>query len=172
MKWPVWTTSLINWTELTSLTFTFTFTNISHCSHLVRTMRQPSSAPPRTPPFWLQRVGPRKFSNPQILFATVLFILSMLAWNIIILSDMSSADKPEQHPTGSVGDFRPLVAVMTPVASDSYPAPWNSTSLPLFTKMLPSLIENLNCEFRYVVMIGYRKGDAYYDSPEVINSTK
>lgn len=78
--------------------------------------------------------------------------------------------REKENPIGlNLNEIRPLIAILTPVSSHSYPAPWNTSSLPLFTKMLPSLIENLNCEFRYVVIIGYKKGDAYYDSPEVIH---
>ena len=37
----------------------------------------------------------------------------------------------------------------------------------LFTLLLPSLTRSLDCGFRYEYVLGYDKGDAFYDSEEV-----
>ena len=60
----------------------------------------------------------------------------------------------------------PLVAILSGSTSRSETKPSNST-LSLFTIMLPSLMRSLDCGFRYLVVIGYDKGDKFYDSAKV-----
>jgi hypothetical protein len=43
----------------------------------------------------------------------------------------------------------------------------STKNLSLFMYLLPSLIRTLDCGFRYEYVMGYDKGDPYYDSKEV-----
>jgi hypothetical protein len=60
----------------------------------------------------------------------------------------------------------PLIAILSGSTSRKEPNPSNKT-LSVFTIMLPSLLRSLDCGFRYVVVIGYDKGDKFYDSDKV-----
>jgi hypothetical protein len=61
---------------------------------------------------------------------------------------------------------QPLIAILSGSTSRSENNPSNST-LSVFTIMLPSLMRSLDCGFRYVVVIGFDKGDPFYDSKKV-----
>ena len=65
--------------------------------------------------------------------------------------------------------LHPLVAILSGSTTRSETNPSNST-LSIFTIMLPSLIRSLDCGFRYLVVIGYDKGDTFYDSTKVFAS--
>ena len=43
----------------------------------------------------------------------------------------------------------------------------STTNLSLFMYLLPSLVRTLDCGFRYEYVLGYDKGDPFYDSKEV-----
>ena len=60
----------------------------------------------------------------------------------------------------------PLIAILTGSTSRSENNPSNTT-LSIFTIMLPSLMRSLDCGFGYVVVVGYDKGDKFYDSAKV-----
>jgi hypothetical protein len=60
----------------------------------------------------------------------------------------------------------PLLAVMAASVSRSVASP-SVRSLALFRYLLPSLPSSLDCGFRYVFMLGYDEGDAFYDTPRV-----
>jgi hypothetical protein len=64
---------------------------------------------------------------------------------------------------------QPLVAVLAGSTSRKEEHPSNAT-LSAFTVMLPSLMRSLDCGFRYVVVLGYDKGDSFYDSEKVRKS--
>lgn len=61
---------------------------------------------------------------------------------------------------------QPLVAVLAGSTSRKEKNPSNAT-LSVFTIMLPSLMRSLDCGFQYLVVIGYDKGDLFYDSEKV-----
>lgn len=46
----------------------------------------------------------------------------------------------------------------------------STKNLSLFMYLLPSLIRTLDCGFRYEYVLGYDKGDPFYDSKEVSES--
>ena len=66
----------------------------------------------------------------------------------------------------SSGQTYPLIAIMA--ASTSKGATFARTSpfqsISLFTTLLPSLLCSLDCHFRYVFVLGYDEGDAFFDS--------
>lgn len=57
----------------------------------------------------------------------------------------------------------PLIAVMAATTTRKVAHPSTET-LSLFTLLLPSLVRSLDCGFRYVYVLGYDKGDPFYDS--------
>lgn len=60
----------------------------------------------------------------------------------------------------------PLIAVMAATTTRKIPSP-STSNLALFTLLLPSLIRTLDCGFRYEYVLGYDKGDPFYDSEKV-----
>ena len=63
-------------------------------------------------------------------------------------------------------DHLPLIAIMAATTTRNVHKP-STKSLSLFTYLLPSLIRTLDCGFRYEYVLGYDKGDLFYDSEEV-----
>lgn len=69
--------------------------------------------------------------------------------------------------TSSASSQQPLlIAIMAASTTRKIidPSPDN---IALFTYMLPSLIRTIDCGFRYMYVLGYDKGDPFYDSDEV-----
>lgn len=60
----------------------------------------------------------------------------------------------------------PLIAVMAATTTRKVSKP-STKNLSLFMYLLPSLIRTLDCGFRYEYVLGYDKGDPFYDSAEV-----
>lgn len=60
----------------------------------------------------------------------------------------------------------PLIAIMVASATRSVVAP-SVKSLALFHYLLPSLPTTLDCGFRYVLLLGYDEGDAFFDTAQV-----
>lgn len=60
----------------------------------------------------------------------------------------------------------PLIAVMAATTTRKINKP-STKNLSLFMYLLPSLIRTLDCGFRYEYVLGYDKGDPFYDSAEV-----
>lgn len=63
-------------------------------------------------------------------------------------------------------DDLPLIAVMAATTTRKIDKP-STKNLSLFMYLLPSLIRTLDCGFRYEYVMGYDKGDPFYDSKEV-----
>lgn len=61
-------------------------------------------------------------------------------------------------------DSQELIAII--VASTSRSIPFNPKllDLPLFKYMLPSLLRTIDCHYQYLIVIGYDKGDPFFDS--------
>jgi hypothetical protein len=95
---------------------------------------------------------------------TLVLVLVLLALNILIISDMSPANLRTEQTT-EFRETRPMVALLTPISAQN--SHWNVSHSALATIMLPSLTKNLNCEYRYVVVVGYKRGDVYYDTSPV-----
>lgn len=60
----------------------------------------------------------------------------------------------------------PLIAIMAATTTRKIKKP-STKNLSLFTYLLPSLVRTLDCGFRYEYVLGYDKGDPFYDSKEV-----
>jgi len=59
-------------------------------------------------------------------------------------------------------DSLPLIAIMAATTTRKVHQP-STQNLALFTMLLPSLIRSIDCGFRYVYVLGYDKGDPFYD---------
>jgi hypothetical protein len=59
-------------------------------------------------------------------------------------------------------DSVPLIAIMAATTTRKVHQP-STQNLALFTMLLPSLIRSIDCGFRYVYVLGYDKGDPFYD---------
>ena len=64
------------------------------------------------------------------------------------------------------GDF-PLIAIMAATTTRKIVEPSTST-IALFTILLPSLVRSLDCGYRYLYVLGYDAGDKFYDTKKVI----
>ena len=63
-------------------------------------------------------------------------------------------------------DNLPLIAIMAATTTRKIDKP-STKNLSLFMYLLPSLVRTLDCGFRYEYVMGYDKGDPFYDSKEV-----
>jgi hypothetical protein len=63
-------------------------------------------------------------------------------------------------------DELPLIAIMAATTTRKINNP-STKSLSLFTYLLPSLVRTLDCGYRYEYVMGYDKGDPFYDSEKV-----
>ncbi len=63
-------------------------------------------------------------------------------------------------------DELPLIAVMAATTTRKIKSP-STKNLSLITYLLPSLIRTIDCGFRYEYVLGYDKGDPFYDSADV-----
>jgi hypothetical protein len=59
-------------------------------------------------------------------------------------------------------DSLPLIAIMAATTTRKVHQP-STQNLALFTMLLPSLVRSIDCGFRYVYVLGYDKGDPFYD---------
>ena len=60
----------------------------------------------------------------------------------------------------------PLIAILVAVTTHRVVNP-SLRDLDIFTLSMPSLISSLDCGFRYRLMLGYEKGDQFFDSDKV-----
>ena len=56
------------------------------------------------------------------------------------------------------------IAIIVSTTSKSAASNPELKDLPLFEYMLPSLLRTIDCRHRYLIVIGYDKGDPYFDS--------
>ena len=101
-------------------------------------------------------------SNARTALLLLVFVV-ILVLNLLIISDMNPHDSALNKSSR-----KPLIALLIPASSDVYPAPWNTTTLPIYTKMFPSLINNLDCGYRYMAVVGYKRDDSYFDTMKVL----
>lgn len=73
---------------------------------------------------------------------------------------ISTCDAPKK------GTKLPLIAIMAGTTSRKMKDP-NIKMMSLFTYLLPSLIRSLDCGFDYLFVLGYDKGDKFYDNEKV-----
>jgi hypothetical protein len=69
---------------------------------------------------------------------------------------------------GSVDSSKnlPLISIMAATTTRKIHQP-STKNLALFMYMLPSLMRTLDCGFRYEYVLGYDKGDPFYDTEKV-----
>ena len=60
----------------------------------------------------------------------------------------------------------PLIAILAATTTRRVIEP-HTDKIALFTLLLPSLIRSIDCGFRYVYVMGFDRGDPFYDSDEV-----
>ena len=63
----------------------------------------------------------------------------------------------------------PLIAILAGTTSRKMKNP-NINMMSLFTYLFPSLIRSLDCGFNYMFVLGYDKGDKFYDNDKVCRS--
>ena len=63
----------------------------------------------------------------------------------------------------------PLISVMAATTTRRVKDPGTS-NLALFMYLLPSLVRSMDCGYRYEYVLGFDKGDPFYDSVEVISA--
>ena len=83
--------------------------------------------------------------------------------------DASSIGKDGGNGANKLGpdpEQLPLIAVMAATTTRKIKNP-STSKLALFTYLLPSLIRTVDCGFRYEYVLGYDKGDPFYDSMQV-----
>jgi hypothetical protein len=66
----------------------------------------------------------------------------------------------------NLSDSLPLIAIMAATTTRKVHAP-STQNMALFTYLLPSVVRTLDCGYRYEYVLGYDKGDPFYDSEEV-----
>ncbi len=76
----------------------------------------------------------------------------------------SASINPETYP--NMSPTLPLISIMAATTTRKIDNPSTAT-LSLFNYLLPSLIRTLDCGYRYEYVLGYDKGDPFYDSEEV-----
>ena len=64
-----------------------------------------------------------------------------------------------------------LIAIMAATSSRGVASP-STQSFSIFTMFLPSLVRTVDCGFRYMCVLGYDVGDAYFDSEAGLNETR
>jgi hypothetical protein len=65
----------------------------------------------------------------------------------------------------------PLISVMAATTTRRIKSP-STSNLALFMYLLPSLIRSLDCGFRYQYVLGFDKGDPFYDTDEGMASVR
>ena len=78
-------------------------------------------------------------------------------------------DKDSKDANPNLSDSLPLISVMAATTTRKVHNP-STKNLALFTLLLPSLIRSLDCGFRFEYVLGYDKGDPFYDNDEVVCS--
>lgn len=63
---------------------------------------------------------------------------------------------------------QPLIAILAGTTSRKMKDP-NINMMSLFTYLFPSLIRSLDCGFNYMFVLGYDKGDKFYDNEKVLH---
>ncbi len=79
----------------------------------------------------------------------------------------NSEKKKKKKKKAAKGNSKlPLIAIMAATTSRKMTNP-STKMMSLFNYLLPSLIRSLDCGFRYMFVMGYDKGDKFYDNDEV-----
>eukprot|EP01038_Epipyxis_sp_PR26KG_P013356 gene13356-17915_t len=78
---------------------------------------------------------------------------------------------PKQQFQTNNNNSLPLIAIMAATTTRKVNNP-STKNLALFTILLPSVIRTLDCGFRYSYVLGYDKGDPFYDTKEGMDSVK
>jgi len=87
--------------------------------------------------------------------------------HIVYSSDFTTDKKKTKTPLHSNQiPSLPLIAIMAATTTRKVSKP-STKNLSLFMYLLPSMIRTLDCGFRYEYVLGYDKGDPFYDSAEV-----
>ena len=80
-----------------------------------------------------------------------------------ILSTVEVKDEDVLH---NLASDLPLVSVMAATTTRRVQNP-SPSNMALFMYLLPSLVRSLDCGYRYEYVLGYDKGDPFYDTVEV-----
>ena len=86
----------------------------------------------------------------------------------ISLFNLPSQSPSDPNPLFNLSPQLPLISILAATTTRKIVEP-STKNLSLFTLLLPSLVRNLDCGFRYEYVLGFDQGDAFYDSKEVRN---
>lgn len=84
----------------------------------------------------------------------------------ISLFTLPPQSPPDPNPLFNLSPQLPLISILAATTTRKIVDP-GTKNLSLFTLLLPSLVRNLDCGFRYEYVLGFDEGDAFYDSKEV-----
>lgn len=101
----------------------------------------------------------KKDKNTNGLFNSILNNMGRTSGNASVAS----------HP--NLQSSLPLIAILAGTTTRKVINP-STRNMALFTYLLPSLIRSLDCGFRYEYVLGYDKGDPFYDSEAGMRSVK
>lgn len=87
----------------------------------------------------------------------------------ISLFTLPPQSSPDPNPLFNLSPQLPLISILAATTTRKIFEP-STKNLSLFTLLLPSLVRNLDCGFRYEYVLGFDEGDAFYDSKEVRNT--
>lgn len=87
----------------------------------------------------------------------------------ISLFTLPPESSPDPNPLWNLSPLLPLISILAATTTRKIVAP-GTNNLSLFTLLLPSLVRNLDCGFRYEYVLGFDEGDAFYGSKEVRNT--
>ena len=82
---------------------------------------------------------------------------------LICTSPVPTCSSPGVGGMAADSEQQPLIAVLAATTTRRVKQP-AIHKIALFTLLLPSLVRTLDCGFRYVYVMGYDVGDAYYDN--------
>lgn len=89
-----------------------------------------------------------------------------LAFTAVRMSHNPLATCAGKNMSSKIFKSLPLISIMAASTTRKVREP-STDNLALFTFMLPSLIRTIDCGYRYEYVLGFDKGDPFYDSDEV-----
>lgn len=130
---------------------------ISSCVHYNFSSHYPNSFNPKTG-------ASSTFGGGQSITNSILALVSPSS-----SSSSSDSDSVTSYP--NLNKNLPLIAIMAATTTRRVSNP-STDNMALFNFLLPSLIRTLDCGFRYEYVLGYDKGDPFYDEEAGMASVK
>lgn len=109
-----------------------------------------------------------KRRNCDLVFTSQRMSLKQIS-NCLPAAGGSGGSKDKKNRAASSADINklPLISIMAATTTRKINNP-STKNLALFMYMLPSLMRTLDCGFRYEYVLGYDKGDPFYDTDKAL----